>query len=90
VCRLAVFIAGIGAAGTVLYGFIYDAIGAYDLAFLITGVLCLISAACLFWLRPPVKARAVDGDDGDPVLLFVGNPLILCSQGTPFSWFFFE
>ena len=54
---MAVFIAGIGAAGPVLYGFIYDATGAYNLAFMITGVLCLISAACLFLLRPPVKAK---------------------------------
>jgi len=55
---MALFIAGIGAVGPVLYGFIYDATGAYNLAFIITGVLCLISAACLFLLRPPVKARA--------------------------------
>jgi len=53
---MALVIAGIGAAGPVLYGFIYDATGAYNLAFVISGMLCLISAFCLFWLRPPVKS----------------------------------
>lgn len=57
---MALFVAGIGAVGPVLYGFIYDATGAYDLAFIITGILCLISGVCLFLLRPPVKATASD------------------------------
>lgn len=54
---MALVIAGIGAVGPVLYGFIYDVTGAYDLAFMISGILCLISAACLFLLRPPVKPK---------------------------------
>lgn len=51
------FCAGLfGAMGPVLYGFVREASGSYDLAFLITAILCLISAVSLFLIRAPVKA----------------------------------
>ena len=51
------FCAGLfGAIGPVLYGFVREASGSYDLAFLITAILCLISAVSLFLIRVPVKA----------------------------------
>ena len=45
-----------GSIGPVLYGFAYEARGSYDLAFLVTAILCLISAVSLFLIRAPVKA----------------------------------
>ncbi len=51
------FCAGLfGAMGPVLYGFVREASGSYDLAFLITAILCLVSAVSLFLIRAPVKA----------------------------------
>ena len=51
------FCAGLfGAMGPVLYGFVREASGSYDLAFMITAILCLISAVSLFLIRVPVKA----------------------------------
>lgn len=51
----AIFVGGFGAIGPALYGFSYDVAGSYNLAFTVTGVLCLISALCLFLLKPPRK-----------------------------------
>jgi len=51
----ALFVGGLGAVGPVLYGFSYDATGSYNLAFLVTGVLCIASALCLFLLKPPKR-----------------------------------
>jgi MFS family permease len=45
------------AIGPVLYGFIHDTQGSYDLAFMVTAILCLISAVSLFLIRAPVKGR---------------------------------
>jgi len=45
------------AIGPVLYGFIHDTQGSYDTAFLVTAILCLISAVSLFLIRAPVKGR---------------------------------
>jgi len=45
-----------GAVGPILYGFIRDIQGSYDLAFLVTAILCLISTVSLFLIRAPVKA----------------------------------
>ena len=53
----AIFVGGFGAIGPALYGFSYDATGSYNLAFMVTGVLCLVSAVCLFLLKPPKKKR---------------------------------
>jgi len=55
----ALFVGGLGAVGPVLYGFSYDATGSYNLAFLVTGVLCIASALCLFLLKRPRKKREV-------------------------------
>jgi OFA family oxalate/formate antiporter-like MFS transporter len=55
----ALFVGGLGAVGPVLYGFSYDATGSYNLAFLVTGVLCIASAICLFLLKRPRKKRKV-------------------------------
>ena len=46
-----------GSIGPVLYGFAHEASGSYDLAFLVTAILCLISAVSLFLIRAPVKGR---------------------------------
>jgi len=46
-----------GSIGPVLYGFAQEASGSYDLAFLVTAILCLISAVSLFLIRAPVKGR---------------------------------
>jgi len=51
----AIFVGGFGAVGPALYGFSYDAMGSYNLAFTVTGVLCLFSALCLFLLKRPRK-----------------------------------
>ena len=45
--------------GPVLYGFIHDATESYDVAFLIVGILCLISAVSLFLIKVPVKKKAL-------------------------------
>ena len=50
-CTAGVF----GASGPILYGIVHDSYGSYELAFLITAVLCFISAAALFPIRPPRK-----------------------------------
>lgn len=52
------FIAGFGAIGPIMYGISYDKNGSYDMAFIITGVLCVISGLFLYLLKPPVKAKA--------------------------------
>ena len=56
------FVGVIGAVGPVLYGFSYDATGSYNLAFMVTGVICLVSTLCLFRLKPPRRREtgAVD------------------------------
>lgn len=46
-----------GSIGPVLYGFIHEASGSYDLAFMVTAILCLISAVSLLLIRAPVKGR---------------------------------
>ena len=45
-----------GAVGPILYGFIRDIQGSYDLAFLVTAILCVISTVSLFLIRAPMKA----------------------------------
>lgn len=50
------------AIGPVLYGFIHDTQGSYDTAFLVTAILCLISAVSLFLIRAPVKATGAQTD----------------------------
>ncbi len=53
------FIAGFGSIGPILFGFCYDTTGSYNLAFIITGILCVLSAICLFLLKPP-KRRSME------------------------------
>ena len=48
-----------GSIGPVLFGFFHDAYGSYDMAFLTTAILCFISVATLFMIKPPVKRKAV-------------------------------
>ena len=47
----------IGAIGPVLYGFIRETQGSYDLAFMITAALCLFSALTLSLIRTPAKRK---------------------------------
>jgi len=53
---VAFFIAAAAGLGSMLFGFIHDATGTYDLAFFIVAPLCLVSAICLFFLKPPTRA----------------------------------
>ena len=46
----------IGGIGPSLFGFIHDAAGSYNVAFLITAIMCTISAVSLFFVKPPRKA----------------------------------
>lgn len=55
---IGLFVTGFGALGPLLYGISYDKTGSYDLAFTVTGVLCVISGIFLYLLKPPVKAKA--------------------------------
>lgn len=48
-----------GGIGPVLYGFVHDTTGCYDLAFLVTAILCLISAVSLFLIRAPMRRKAL-------------------------------
>ena len=41
--------------GPVLFGFIHEATRSYDLAFLVTAILCLISTVSLFLIRAPAR-----------------------------------
>ena len=50
-----IFIAGFGSLGPILFGFCYDVLGSYNMAFTITGVLCVLSSICLFLLKPPKR-----------------------------------
>ncbi len=45
-----------GAIGPLLFGFIRDTSGSYNMAFLITAIMCIISAVSLFFIKPPRKA----------------------------------
>ena len=45
-----------GAIGPLLFGFIRDTSGSYNVAFLITAIMCILSAVCLFFIKPPRKA----------------------------------
>ena len=57
------FIAGFGSLGPILYGFCYDALGSYNVAFIITGALCVLSTACLFFLKPPLRKSRQSTDN---------------------------
>lgn len=46
-----------GAIGPILFGFVHDAYGSYDLAFLITAILCVVSAAALVFVRQTLVDR---------------------------------
>jgi len=48
-----------GAIGPVLFGYIHDRYGSYELAFLITAILCLISTVSLFLIKPSMKDKAI-------------------------------
>jgi MFS family permease len=52
---MGIFVDGFAALGPILYGFTYDALGSFNTAFIITGVLCVISAVCLLFLKSPKK-----------------------------------
>jgi cyanate permease len=57
---MGLFVGGLFASiGPVLYGFIHDATESYDVAFLIAGILCLVSAVSLLMIKVPVKRKAV-------------------------------
>lgn len=52
------FVAGFGAIGPVAYGIAYDKAGSYDMAFNVTGFLCVLSGIFLYLLKPPKKQTA--------------------------------
>lgn len=52
---LGLFVDGFAALGPVFYGFTYDVTGSFNPAFIATGALCLVSAVCLFLIKPPVR-----------------------------------
>jgi len=56
---MAFFIAGFAGLGPMLFGFVYDTTGTYNLAFLVVALLCIVSALCLFFLKPPTRAVEV-------------------------------
>ena len=57
---MGLFVGGLFAAiGPVLYGFVHDVTESYDVAFIIAGVLCLVSAVSLLWIKVPVKRKAL-------------------------------
>ncbi|MBN1380882.1 MAG: MFS transporter [Deltaproteobacteria bacterium] len=45
------------ALGPVLYGFSYDITGSYNTAFIITGILCVLSGIAIYFIRVPVKSK---------------------------------
>ena len=49
----------VGALGPWLFGVVYDRMGSYDLAFIIAGVLCILSLICLFFIKHPVKRNVM-------------------------------
>jgi MFS family permease len=49
------FTAGFSSIGPICYGLIYDRAGSYNPAFILTGVLSILSAVCLVMLKPPKK-----------------------------------
>ena len=53
---MAFFIAAFASLGPTLFGLIHDATGTYNLAFLTIAPLCIVSAVCLFFLKPPTRA----------------------------------
>lgn len=58
---MAFFIIAFAGIGPLLFGFTFEATGSYNLAFLIVAPLCLVSAVCLFFLKPPTRAVEVGG-----------------------------
>ena len=52
---MGLFVDGFAALAPVFYGFTYDTTGSYNLAFIITGVLCVMSAVCLIFVKSPRK-----------------------------------
>jgi MFS family permease len=57
---MGLFVGGLFASiGPVLYGFIHDATDSYDVAFIIAGILCLVSAVSLLLIKVPVKRKAL-------------------------------
>jgi MFS family permease len=52
---MAIFIDGFAALAPVFYGLTYDITGSFNTAFIITGVLCVLSAVCLVFLKSPRK-----------------------------------
>jgi len=55
---MGLFVDGFAALGPVFYGFTYDVTGSFNTAFIITGVLCVMSAVCLIFVKPPMKKTA--------------------------------
>jgi len=55
---ITLFVVSFGSIGPILYGIIYDKTHSYDMAFMISGVLCVISGICLYLLKVPQKAAA--------------------------------
>jgi cyanate permease len=55
---MGVFFAVFGAFGPSMYGYAYDIYKSYNFAFIVTGVLCVLSGVCLMLLKKPTKAKA--------------------------------
>jgi len=53
--------ASVGALGPWMFGTVYDRMGNYDLAFIISGIFCLLSLTCLFFIKAPRKKQDGSG-----------------------------
>ena len=51
------FVDGFASIGPIAYGMAYDKAGSYDMAFTVTGVLCVLSGIFLYLLKPPRNRR---------------------------------
>jgi len=56
--------ASVAALGPWIFGTVYDRTASYDLGFVIGLAFCVLSLACLFLIRAPVKSQATRRHDG--------------------------
>jgi MFS family permease len=56
--------ASVAALGPWIFGTVYDRTASYDLGFVIGLAFCVLSLACLFLIRAPVKSQTSRSHDG--------------------------
>ena len=62
-----------GGTGPLLYGYIYDALGSYDVAFIISAALCAVAIVLIFLIRPPDGREMPQISVVEPGLLEAGD-----------------